>query len=193
MGTNDRELWWGFSSEHGWVVLDHDDPRNDPEETTVYLRRCSDWEILEVNRTDWDAPEYYSSMSHLESFPTTIAREIAERELRALMEQVARKRVRWRHEYERVREAEKDRQREIKLARRRELSVERNNAYRLEKGLLRGTVVDPPYRSRRSTDCWRCKARISSPPDFRCKDCKGWIICHKCGACGCGFERFSHF
>lgn len=35
--------------------------------------------------------------------------------------------------------------------------------------------------------CWRCHESVDSESELGHKKC-GWLICHSCGACGCGYK-----
>ncbi len=55
--------WWGFSQDHGWVVLDWNDHRNRPGFETprrLYLIRCRDWAEAPIRWSDWSPPAYTS-------------------------------------------------------------------------------------------------------------------------------------
>ena len=43
-----------------------------------------------------------------------------------------------------------------------------------------------PERLRQS-GCWNCKFPVDNIEDYECCIC-GWIICDKCGACGCAYK-----
>lgn len=56
-----------------------------------------------------------------------------------------------------------------------------------ERGLLpRGTRV--VQRTTRVTWCYNCHEDLDSGTHSECASCV-WIICPKCGACGCGYDR----
>jgi len=56
--TVDRQ-WWGFSKQHGWVVLDRDIPHNAVRSNNELLfLRCSDSKTYLVKRELWNPPEY---------------------------------------------------------------------------------------------------------------------------------------
>jgi hypothetical protein len=44
-------------------------------------------------------------------------------------------------------------------------------------------------RDHRTTHCYNCMAKdLDNETDYECLAC-GWIICHECGACGCGYRH----
>jgi len=51
--------WWGYSKEHGWVVLDRTIPGNGParSEDLMFLR-CRDATIFSEKRERWIPPHY---------------------------------------------------------------------------------------------------------------------------------------
>lgn len=40
---------------------------------------------------------------------------------------------------------------------------------------------------RRVTHCWGCKSDLDTECNFGCVSC-GWLICHTCVRCGCGYK-----
>lgn len=63
--TVDRQ-WWGFSKQHGWVVLDRDIPRNASRSSNELLfLRCSDSKTYLVKRELWNPPEYRYAPNHI--------------------------------------------------------------------------------------------------------------------------------
>jgi hypothetical protein len=63
---HDRQ-WWGHSSEHGWIVLDRDDPKNRGE--SRYLVRCRDWVQIEVSRADFGSDRFRCSEKYIATLP----------------------------------------------------------------------------------------------------------------------------
>lgn len=58
--------WWGYSSEHGWVVLDRNNPLNRPGiKGDLRFLRCRDWKEVDVKRADWNPPAYRYAPNHL--------------------------------------------------------------------------------------------------------------------------------
>jgi hypothetical protein len=43
---------------------------------------------------------------------------------------------------------------------------------------------------RRDPECRKCSSGLATVASLKCLDC-GWIICHNCGACGCGWGQES--
>ena len=51
--------WWGYSKEHGWVVLDRRIPCNTPGlKVDLLFLRCRDATTFSVKRETWNAPLY---------------------------------------------------------------------------------------------------------------------------------------
>jgi len=51
--------WWGYSNEHGWVVLDRRIPCNVPGlKIDLLFLRCRDAKTLGVKREHWTPPAY---------------------------------------------------------------------------------------------------------------------------------------
>ena len=58
--------WWGFSKEHGWVVLDRTIPSNAPGiKTDLTFLRCRDAVIVDAKRENWKPPLYRFAPNYL--------------------------------------------------------------------------------------------------------------------------------
>ncbi len=58
--------WWGYSSEHGWVVLDRNNPLNRSGiKGDLRFLRCRDWKEVDAKRADWNPPTYRYAPNHL--------------------------------------------------------------------------------------------------------------------------------
>ena len=58
--------WWGFSREHGWVVLDRELASNRPGITNDLLfYRCRDSATFIEKRAKWNPPEYRFAPNYL--------------------------------------------------------------------------------------------------------------------------------
>lgn len=53
-----EDQWWGYSSEHGWVVLDRTNPNNQFGSMYVVFTRCRDWIDFNEERINWNLPKY---------------------------------------------------------------------------------------------------------------------------------------
>ena len=58
--------WWGYSKEHGWVVLDRRIPCNAPgiKKDLLFLR-CRDSIIFDAKRETWNPPLYRFAPNYL--------------------------------------------------------------------------------------------------------------------------------
>ena len=45
----------------------------------------------------------------------------------------------------------------------------------------------PTNKAHRVTVCFSCRESLDNSIDIECNSC-GWIICDRCGACGCGYD-----
>jgi len=66
-GTDMPDMqWWGYSREHGWVVLDRRIPCNVPgiKKDLLFLR-CRDSIIFDLKRESWIPPSYRFAPNHL--------------------------------------------------------------------------------------------------------------------------------
>ena len=180
LSSGNDNSWWGYSSEHGWVVLDRSIPQNKPgEKGDLLFLRCSDATTFKVEFGCWKEPLFTYAPSYLQGrnndaaqifdglkkqWPEVQAelhRQIAEQErLRAIAEF-----------------AEKKRQ---VLLRHQQFVERRGISYKGVSAINRGKV-------RRVTHCYLCKAPLDNAYDAECVACS-WIVCN-CGACGCGWER----
>ena len=70
--------WWGYSKEHGWVVLDRSIPRNVPgiKEDLLFLR-CKDSTTFSEKREKWNRPQYTFAPVYLKGLAPEAALEAA--------------------------------------------------------------------------------------------------------------------
>lgn len=158
-----KDEWWGFSSEHGWVVLDRKIATNRPgkNEKLVFLR-CSDWVRYEDEREKWDRPYYIFSERHLEALnekDAIVAREV----LTSLKEEYQKKKEEF---YSSV--------------------VQERHREFLENAGRTAPQTVKARKENRASYCWNCKRPVDNSIDLECSGC-GWIICGSCGACGCTY------
>jgi hypothetical protein len=58
--------WWGFSKEHGWVVLDREIACNTPgTRGDLMFLRCRDEKVFMLKRELWRLPGYQFAPNHL--------------------------------------------------------------------------------------------------------------------------------
>ncbi len=78
--------WWGFSTEHGWVVMDRDIPGNASGlRGDLLFFRCRDGKVFFVKREQWNRPAYQYAPNYVSARPPSMAAG-AGVELEALME-----------------------------------------------------------------------------------------------------------
>lgn len=70
--------WWGYSKEHGWVVLDRSIPRNVPgiKEDLLFLC-CRDSTTFTETREKWNRPKYTFAPVYLKGLSPADAVEAA--------------------------------------------------------------------------------------------------------------------
>ena len=165
--TTVNDEWWGFSSEHGWVVLDRKIATNRPGKfgKLVFLR-CSDWMPYEVERGKWDRPYYTFAERVVEALnekDAIVAREV----LTSLME-----------EYQKKKEAFYS------------LVVQERHRQFLENAGRSAQQTVRARKKNRASFCGDCKQSLDNSIDLECTGC-GWIVCGYCGACGptCGAKE----
>lgn len=78
-----RQLWWGWTKEHGWVVLDRQDARNDSSDFR-YPVRCDDWTELTVSRGEYGSSKYAWFKQVIQALPNEQAQLSALRQLQKL-------------------------------------------------------------------------------------------------------------
>ena len=70
--------WWGYSKEHGWVVLDRRIPSNVPgHKTDLLFLRCRDATTFGAKRESWIAPSYRFAPNYLRDLAPELAAEAA--------------------------------------------------------------------------------------------------------------------
>jgi len=76
--------WWGYSKEHGWVVLDRSIASNAPGiKADLLFVRCRDTVVVRVERESWVPPAYRFAPNYIKAL-TPAAAEEATAELEAL-------------------------------------------------------------------------------------------------------------
>lgn len=79
--------WWGFSTQHGWVVLDRTIPSNAPGlRDDLLFFRCKDSTTFVEKREKWNPPLYHFAPNHIRDLGPAEAAE-ASTELEALKAQ----------------------------------------------------------------------------------------------------------
>ena len=70
--------WWGYSKEHGWVVLDRRIPCNAPgiKKDLLFLR-CRDSIIFDAKRESWNPPSYRFAPNYLRGLASPASDEAA--------------------------------------------------------------------------------------------------------------------
>ena len=70
--------WWGYSKEHGWVVLDRRVPANAPGiKTDLLFLRCQDAKIFSVKRESWNPPFYKFAPNYIRELAPPASDEAA--------------------------------------------------------------------------------------------------------------------
>lgn len=167
-------LWWGHNEEHGWVVLDREDARNDGE--TRYLTRCRDWSQIEVSRLDFGSDRFKSFRTYIKALPADKALEACRKLLELNREFTAKA--------EKFRVTKADLERRAQEAARQAI-INRHRGFFEARNLPVPSVRLLTGRRHRVTHCYNCRSPLDSLVDVECSACE-WIIC-RCGACGCGW------
>jgi len=158
-----KDEWWGFSPEHGWVVLDRKIATNRPGKggKLIFLR-CRDWTHYKEDRKKWDPPYYYFENQYLKSLTEKDAFD-ARTILNGLKDECKHKKEEF---YSSV--------------------VRELHSQFLEKAGRAAPETKKAINKNRASYCWNCKQPVDNSVDLECSAC-GWIICGNCGACGCTY------
>lgn len=164
-----EESWWGFSPEHGWVVLDRSIECNKPGSGKLLFFRCSDEVVYPEDRKRWNSPHYVFAPRYIESLPMA-EQNASEAKLEML-------KLKWSEYHDKI-------AREGKALEERNLQAARGRFFaklgRDDPGLRPAT-----NRVHRSPHCYSCRHPLDSSANFECIECR-WLVC-VCGACGCGY------
>lgn len=57
----------------------------------------------------------------------------------------------------------------------------------LDEAAYKGTLEPTETKEIRDSACLKCHTKVSSHLNLKCKVC-GWLVCGKCGGCGCGYS-----
>ena len=170
---SDQQYWWGFSRQHGWVVLDRSVSNNRHGlRGKLSFFRCGDSEFYDCDFKEWVDPEYIWAQNYLKKQPNE--REAFE-SLRVTTEQ-------------HLKFLEIKRDEAVQEAKRKRL-IKNHKAFLKKIGRsYQGVVRRDESKARRVTHCYSCQKKLDNSIDSECASCR-WIIC-ECGACGCGYVRY---
>lgn len=86
-GSEDKAIdmqWWGYSKEHGWVILDRRIPSNAPGlRVDLLFLRCRDATMFDAKRESWNPPLYRFAPNYIRELAPAASDEAAA-ELEAL-------------------------------------------------------------------------------------------------------------
>lgn len=86
-GLEDKAIamqWWGYSKEHGWVILDRRIPSNAPGlRADLLFLRCRDATMFGAKRESWNPPLYRFAPNYIRELAPPASDEAAA-ELEAL-------------------------------------------------------------------------------------------------------------
>ena len=171
--------WWGYSREHGWVVLDRTIPCNFPGiRDDLLFFRWRDLTTFHAVRTDWNPPLYVFATNYLKGKPDSVVQEFKSLENR------------WpdiKGEMQRKLQENADEQKRATLEKKRNQAIVNHQLFLDRLGIpYQGISEANPMKGRRVTHCYSCKQPLDNLINSECSVCK-WIICG-CGACGCGYS-----
>jgi hypothetical protein len=185
--------WWGYSKEHGWVVLDRSISSNRPGvKGDLLFFRCRDSTTFLAKRAAWEVPAYTFARNYLRGLaPEESA--LAAAELEALESRWPEFEVEiGRQQQEAAARAEAARLEAERLEQQRELEQHRQDTIAKHRGFLQrlglpygGIAEAAPTKSRRAVRCAACGKSIDRAVGVQCVPCTE-LVCTSCGACGCG-------
>jgi hypothetical protein len=74
----DTQQWWGYSKEHGWVILDRGIPTNAPGlKADLLFFRCRDAMIFSAKRENWNPPSYRYAPNYIRDLAPAASDEAA--------------------------------------------------------------------------------------------------------------------
>jgi hypothetical protein len=158
--------WWGYSRDHGWVVLDRSIRCNQRRGELIFLR-CRDAAVFTDSYDNWKEPAYFFAPKRLSMLRMSERSQVEEE-----LSQWKRQWPEWQanlHERVQLMELEARRDRHFEF-------IGKDNP---------GMRAARAYRPRRITHCWRCREGLDNAVQRECNGCDG-IVC-ACGACLCGY------
>ena len=175
--------WWGYSREHGWVVLDRTIPCNFPGSGTELLFfRWRDLTTFRAARTDWNPPLYVYAPNYLLGMPDAAAQE-----LKSLKDRWTDIKAGMQRQLQEAAIEKKRQQEEAAIEKKRQQAIANHQLFLERLGIpYQGISEASPKKGRRVTHCYSCKHPLDNAINSECSVC-GWIICG-CGACGCGYS-----
>ena len=70
--------WWGYSKEHGWVILDRRIPCNAPGlKADLLFLRCRDTTMFDASRESWNPPRYRFAPNYIRDLAPAASDEAA--------------------------------------------------------------------------------------------------------------------
>lgn len=163
--------WWGFSNQHGWVLLDRNIPNN--KTNNLIFLRCHDWHHFEDTKQNWNNIKLYNGANYYIKFLTNEKKELAITELEKFKGNNKKNEV-----YEKLR-SEVEKKSLDKLTEKHKKFLEGLN--------LPSVPLRKNTSGRRVNHCWNCKRPVDNSIDLECTSCD-WIVCGSCAACGCGYS-----
>ena len=163
------QLWWGYSVEHGWVMLDR--KWNGIGNAELWLIRCSDGYIYSEMKSRWNSKSNYLGAEHvINNAPTNIKQSVIEEFSNAQSKQSIY-----------IESLSKKCNEAIESIFNKKRAVFLKNLKMNDSG-----SSQPNSKSHRNTNCFACKKFLQSTNSLQCNSC-GWLICRSCSTCGCGY------
>ena len=159
--NTDDNLWVGFNSAHGWVILDRNLLVNkNSYGGDLFFIKCSDWSVYKDLFSNWKQPNYTYVIPYLNNLANDELKNSKEDALSKLNDYV------------------NQRKNDILV----EFLKTIHNNYLEKKGLSPRSIVKTTINRRRISHCWECKNTVDNKVDYECETCR-WIVCDNCGAC----------
>ena len=170
--TSKENYWWGYCKKDsiGWVLLDR--TFNKPGQTDLYFINCQKNEIYKESKENWNNPNFYV-------FENRFFEKLPQEHQKIFATQLSAFKIR----------IEEFKENLVVF----EIAMKVNQFKKLRQRYFSGLgIVDPGEidkvgKARRISHCYSCKVALDSNFQRACLGCK-WMICSRCGACGCGYS-----
>lgn len=162
--------WIGYSKSTGWVYHDR---RYDFQKKYLLFVNFKDKSVIYVKKKDWDSSMFVYYKQILEQLNKEQSIQLEEVINKIKSESSTYKKI-----IDDVINKEKEKY-EIKILK------EKHSNFLKKEGKVNNGFSN--YTSKkRISHCYACTKTVASYVNRECNNC-GWLICNKCGACGCGF------
>ena len=170
--TSKENYWWGYCNKDsiGWVLLDR--TFNKPGQPDLYFVNCQKSEIYKESKENWNNPNFYV-------FENRFFEKLPQEQQKIFATQLNAFKIR----IEEFKESLVVFEGVMKVEQFKKL----RKRYFSDLGIFDPGEIDKVGKARRISHCYSCKKALDSNFQRACMGCK-WMICSRCGACGCGYS-----